>query len=151
MEEINLGSNKYSYRELVAKGLEIKGVKNWYYGLSTALILNNMTHEYFSIDYILNDIIQRNKPMDIAGHNFIFKKISARLLNFGVIEKGIIFSDPEKTILDIVYLDRYGGVPPSRTSLKISEYMSDADKAKLYDYAEEYPSTVLEFIKGVSS
>ena len=49
-EEIKLGRSRYNRLELVAKGLEIKGVKNWYFGLHTALKINGMTHEYFTID-----------------------------------------------------------------------------------------------------
>ena len=65
LEEIkyynNNNSIKYSHLELVSKGLELKGVKNWYFGLYTALKLNNATHEYFTIDYIITDSLYRNK------------------------------------------------------------------------------------------
>ncbi len=149
LEEDHLGSTKYSHRELVAKGLEIKGVKNWYYGLSTALVLNNMTHEHFSVDYVMNDTIQRSSPMKIAGHGFVFKKISPRLLEFGVVNKGIRFSDPEKTILDLVYIDRYRGVSPHRTALNVSEYMGVIDLEKMTGYAERYPISVSEFMAGL--
>jgi len=50
LDEVKLGKSRYSYLELVAKGLELKSVKNWYFGLYTALKLNNMTHEHFTVD-----------------------------------------------------------------------------------------------------
>ena len=149
LEENHLGKTRYSSRELVAKGLEMKCVKHWYFGLSTALVLNNMTHERFSVDYVLNDVIQRNRSMDIAGHEFIFKKIKPSLLDFGVINESVRYSDPEKTILDMVYIDRYGGVSPKRTKLNISEYLGDINSEKIRNYAESYPLSVSKFIEGV--
>src|SRR3989304_1661985 len=55
LDEIKLEETKYNRLELVAKGLKLKGVQNYYFGLYTALKLNNMTHEHFTIDYVLND------------------------------------------------------------------------------------------------
>ena len=49
-DEIKLGRSKYSHLELISKGMELKGVKNWYFGLYTALKLNNLTHEHFAVD-----------------------------------------------------------------------------------------------------
>ena len=48
-----------NYFEIIKNGLIIKGVKKWYFGLETALKLNNMTNEYFTIDYVVNDSIFR--------------------------------------------------------------------------------------------
>src|SRR4030065_2139249 len=42
LDEMKLGRGKYSYLELVAKGLELKNVRNWYFGLDTARNLSNM-------------------------------------------------------------------------------------------------------------
>ncbi len=64
-EEIKYKSNKYSHFELLSKGLELKGVNNWYFGLYTALKLNNATHEYFTIEYVISDNLYRNKPFTI--------------------------------------------------------------------------------------
>jgi hypothetical protein len=36
-EEIDMRRDRYNHLELVAKGLELKGVKDWYFGLYTAL------------------------------------------------------------------------------------------------------------------
>ena len=64
LEEIKYKKVKYNHLELVAKGLELKGVKHWYFGLHTALKLNNATHEYFTIDYVITDSFYRNKPIE---------------------------------------------------------------------------------------
>src|SRR3990170_4591187 len=99
LDEVKLGKSKYSHLELVAKGLELKGIKNWYFGLYTALKLNNMTHEHFAIDYVINDKLFRSKPMTIAGYKFRFIKLIPRLLQFGIVEDSLKYSDPEKTLL----------------------------------------------------
>lgn len=147
LEETHLGSSNYTHLELVARGLKHRGVNHWYYGLSTALVLNNMTHERFNVEYIINDRIQRNRPMKIAGHEFIFKKLKPSLFSFGVVSGQVNYSDPEKTILDLVYVDKYGGVPPDRTALNVSEYMDALDADKLTRYAAHYPSTVSRFVE----
>src|SRR5581483_7273612 len=59
LEEIKLGRSKYNHLELVAKGLELKGVKEWYFGLHSALKLNNMTHEHFAVEEVVSDSIFR--------------------------------------------------------------------------------------------
>ena len=96
LEEIKYNSIKYSHLELVAKGLELKGVENWYFGLYTALMLNNDTHEYFTIDYIISDSLYRNKPITINSRKFKFHKLKPSLLKFGIIENKCRYSDLEK-------------------------------------------------------
>ena len=80
LNEAKLGKSKYSNLELVAKGLELKGVKDWYFGLYTALKFNNMTHESFAVDYVVNDKLLRSKPISIAGYKYRFVKLASKLL-----------------------------------------------------------------------
>jgi hypothetical protein len=89
-EGLMLGRNKYNHLELVAKGLELKGVKNWYFGLHTALKRNNMTHEYFTIDEVISDSLFRANPINIAGYKFKFVKLSPELIKFGIKKDGMI-------------------------------------------------------------
>jgi predicted transcriptional regulator of viral defense system len=147
LDEIKLGKAKYSHLELVAKGLEMKGVKNWYFGLYTALKLNNMTHEYFAIDYVVNDKIFRAKPMSIAGHQFKFVKISSTLLKFGITRGKLSYSDAEKTILDFIYTWRYNGIPKDRIALDVTEWARNISKEKIREYAKRYPKTVREIVE----
>lgn len=141
-EEMSLGRDKYSYLELVAKGLEIKGVKKWYFALSTALKFNNMTHEHFVTDYVINDKMYNAKPVHIAGHEFRFLKPKPMLLGFGVVGDKIRYSDPEKTLLDLVYFRRYNGVPEEKIIMDISEYSKNVSRKKLAEYAKKYPKSV---------
>jgi predicted transcriptional regulator of viral defense system len=148
LEEEEIGRTHYSPYELVAKGLDLKGVKNWYFGLSTALKLNNMTYEHFSVDYVVSDRLFRAKPVGIAGYKFKFVKLAPNLFGFGVVADGIRYSDPEKTVLDLVYTWRYNGVPWEKILLDMKEYSGRVSKEKLREYAENYPKTVREFVEG---
>ena len=143
-EEVKLNKPKYSHLELVAKGLELKGVKSWYFGLFTALKFNNMTHESFAIDYVINDKLLRSKPISIAGYKFRFIKLNSRLFEFGVVGNDLKYSDPEKTILDFIYTWRYNGVPKEKIVLDVSEWAKGVSREKIKKYAVNYPKTVQE-------
>jgi len=149
LDEIKLGKVRYSHLELVANGLVLKGVKNWYFGLYTALKLNNMTHEHFTVDYVVNDKLLRSKPMNIAGYKFKFVKLTPRLLKFGITGNSLRYSDAEKTILDFIYTWRYNGVPKEKIILDISEWSKSLSKEKTRKYATNYPKTVREIANTV--
>ena len=149
LDEVKLGKSRYSHLELVTKGLELKGVKNWYFGLYTALKLNNMTHEHFAVDYVVNDRLFRSKPMSIAGYKFRFIKLAPLLLKFGIVEDELRYSDAEKTILDFIYIWRYNGVPKEKIILDVSEWTKDLSGEKARKYALNYPKTVQEIAKTV--
>ena len=142
LDEAKLGKSKYSNLELIAKGLELKGVKNWYFGLYTALKFNNMTHESFSVDCVINDKLLRTRPINIAGCKYRFIKLAPKLLTFGIIEDKLKYSDVEKTILDFIYTWRYNGVPAEKIILDVSEWAKDISGEKTKKYAVNYPKTV---------
>lgn len=149
-EEIKLGTLKYSHMELIAKGLELKKVKNWYYGLHSALKLNNMTHETFAIDHVMNDEISRPKPINITGYKIKFHRVTPKILKFGIkTSKKIRFSDPEKTIIDFLYMLRYNGVPEEKIIMDMSEYLKDIKKEKMYSYVKYYPKSVKKTLEGL--
>ncbi len=143
-DEIKLGRSKYSHLELITKGMELKGVKNWYFGLYTALKLNNLTHEHFAIDYMINDKIFRAKPIEIAGYKFRVLKLKPELFGFGIIKDTLRYSDPEKTILDFIYVWRYNGIPEEKIIMDISDYARGLSKKKMRVYAENYSKAVKE-------
>jgi len=144
LDEVKLGKSRYNHLELVAKGLELKGIKNWYFGLYTALKLNDMTHEHFAVEYVVNDRLFRPKPMGIAGYKFRFIKLTPKLLSFGIIGNPLRHSDTEKTILDFIYTWRYNGVPKEKIILDVSEWAKDLSGEKTRKYAINYPKTVQE-------
>ncbi|MBU4500997.1 MAG: hypothetical protein KKA79_00270 [Nanoarchaeota archaeon] len=129
--------------------MELKGVKNWYFGLYTALKLNNLTHEHFAIDYMINDKIFRAKPIEIAGYKFRFLKLKPELFGFGIIKDTLRYSDPEKTILDFIYVWRYNGIPEEKIIMDISDYARGLSKKKMRVYAENYSKAVKEIAEKV--
>src|SRR3989344_5879855 len=103
-EEKKLSSLKYSAYELLALGLEKRGIK-WYFGLNTALKFLGLTHEVFPVNIVINDKFNRTKPMKIAGSSFFFMKLKPSL--FFDIKKestrndiSLYYSNTEKTMLD---------------------------------------------------
>jgi predicted transcriptional regulator of viral defense system len=151
LEEAKLGKSKYNHLELVAKGLELKKVSNWYFGLHTALKLNNMTHETFAVEDVINDKLFRANPFRIAGYNFKFSRLSSSLLGFGIRkgENGVRYSDPEKTALDFIYIWRYNGVPEEKIAADIADWAKNVSKGKLRAYAKRYPRTVAKIAEKV--
>ncbi|MFH1472119.1 MAG: hypothetical protein ABIF85_04405 [Nanoarchaeota archaeon] len=143
-DEIKLGRNKYNHLELVSRGLELKGVKNWYFGLYTALKLNNLTHEHFTVEYVLNDKIFRAKPIDIAGYKFRCLKLKPELFGFGVVGDKLRYSDVEKTILDFIHIWRYNGIAEEKIIMDLSEYAANASKKKLLAYSGNYSKSLKE-------
>ena len=149
LNEIKFGKSKYSHLELVSKGLELKKVKNWYFALYTALKLNNLTHEHFAVDYVISDEIFRSKPIKIAGYKFKFIKLKPDLFKFGIIKNSIRYSDPEKTILDFIYIWRYNGVPEEKITTDLSDYAGRLSKKRIMEYARHYPKTVMKIAEKV--
>ncbi len=148
-EEVDMGHIKYNHLELVSKGLELKGVTNWYFGLYTALKLNEMTHEHFTTEEVISSKILRTVPITIADHKFHFTKLNPKLTSFGIIKRrtrigstNLKYSDPEKTVLDFVYLWKYEGLSENRIKMAIREWTVGLDKKKLMRYTEKYPKTV---------
>lgn len=150
LEETKLNQSKYNPWELVAKGLELKKVTEWYFGLNTALKLNNITHEYFTVEYVINDKIFRAKPIAIAGYKFKFIKFKPNLIKFGIKKKGILrYSDYEKTILDSIYLKKYKGVPDKKIILGLLKWPKKFSKNKIKSYLKYYPKTISKIIDNI--
>jgi len=152
LEEAKLGRNRYNHLELVAKGLELKKIRNWYFGLHTALKLNNMTHETFAVEDVISDKLFRANPFTIAGYKFKFSMLSGSLLDFGIrkVENGVRYSDPEKTVLDFIYLWRYNGIPEEKIASDVSDWAKGTSKEKLRAYAKKYPKTVAKIAARVA-
>ena len=147
VEEIKLGRSRYNHLELVAQGLKLKGVENWYFGLHTSLMLNNMTHEYFTIENVISDSIFRANPIKIAGYKFKFVKLAPTLFDFGIKkEKMLRYSNPEKTILDFIYLSKQEGKGEERIVMDVSEWTENISKEKIRKYVKHYPKTVAKIV-----
>jgi hypothetical protein len=148
-EDVKMGSSKYSHLELVSRGMELKEIYNWYFGLKTALKLNNATHEHYTVDYVVSDTLFRNKPIDIAGYKFRFVKLKKSLLTFGIIREKYRYSDLEKTILDMIYIAKYSSVPKEKIIIDIEEYIDNISKNRIQKYSKNYPKTVQKILEDV--
>ena len=144
-----MGNMKYSHLELVSKGMELKGIVNWYFGLYTALKLNNITHEHFTVDYVVNDTIFRSKPINIVGYKFRIIKLKNSLFDFGINMNKHRYSDLEKTILDLIYIWRYGSIPEEKIVIDIEDYIENISKNKIKKYYVHYPSTVKKILEKI--
>lgn len=149
LEEAELGRNKISTFELLKNGLKLKNVDRWYLGLQSALKINGMTHEVTLTEYVMNDTIFRQNPINIAGTPVLFIKVKQSLFDFGIVDEPIPHSDPEKTILDMIYLDRYKGRKDAWIATEVSDHLSSLEKLKLMEYSRYYPKTVQTFIAGM--
>jgi len=138
-----------NFFEILPLGLNIKVGNNWYFGLNTALKLNNMTHEFFAINEVINDKVFRPHPIGIMGHSVKFYTVRIPF-TFGIKEEGPLkFSDKERTIMDLIYFKRYGSVPDARIELDIEEFVDGLDLTSLKEYSKFYPKTVSNIIMKV--
>lgn len=142
-EERRLNTGGPSLFEAIAKAMEYKKVKNWYFGLETAIKLNNITHEFFTIDYVVSDTIFRARPFKILGRKVKFVKLSKKLFGFGIRKEGnIYYSDLEKTLLDLIHLRIHSGKSEKAIIDELIEWAEEANKSKFKKYAKHYSNTV---------
>ena len=132
MNERKHGALEMEFYMIIAEALRLKGVKKWYFGLETGLKFNNLTHESFTIDFVINDSLFRPKPMVIMGRKVRFYKLVPKMFSFGIVKKSVYYSDSEKTALDLLHLKHYNIAEFE----EISEKMS---RQKLIKYAKKYP------------
>lgn len=148
--ERSTGISETNFFEALTKALEHKGVK-WYFGFDTAIKFNDLTHEYFPIDYVVSDRVFRSKPVDVLGHKVKFIKLNESLFGFGVKHgKGVNYSDIEKTILDTVHVRKHKGMEDAAIKNEISDLLRHANKKKLREYAEHYSLSVRNFVSTIS-
>lgn len=147
IEEKKKNTINISFYDAIAEALKIKGIKNWYFGLESAIKLNNLTHEYFTIDYIISDKLKRPRPIEILGHKVKFISIKKGLLDFGIKKDKTQYSDIEKTMLDIVYFSFYNNLSEPEIKNKIEDYLPKCNRKRLKTYSKYYPKTVSEFIE----
>ncbi|MFH0862821.1 MAG: hypothetical protein V1875_07335 [Candidatus Altiarchaeota archaeon] len=138
-----------NHLEAIRDALRLKDVSNWYFGLETATKLNNLTHEYYTTATVVSDSIARPRPFDILGHKVRFIKVSPKLFGFGVIGENVPYSDPEKTLLDTVYLGRYNGLKEPDVRDATADLLGYCSKEKLIVYAGRYPKTIRKVVEAL--
>jgi len=133
--------------EIISLGMNRLNI-DWYFGLYTALRLNGLTHEFFGEIFILNNRIFRPKAIEIYGERVKFIKLKDLLFGFGILNKNSVrFSDPEKTLLDFIYVFRYNSVPEERIISIMGDYFRKLNKNKLKTYLNFYPKSVKRVVE----
>jgi len=150
VEERAKKTHDVSIYEMVGMALKEKGVKNWYYGLETALKLNMMTHEYYMIDYVITDSFRTTKVISIAGQNFRFIKRGGKHFKDSITrKKRIRYSTPEKTVLDIAYRDYLKHKKEALYLGAIEEYKNRIDKKIARSLLSPYPKRFRESVEDI--
>ena len=156
-EEMEGGYCKYSIYEMVSEALRIKGVKNWYFGLETALKMNRMTHEFFTVDYVITDSFRTTKTIGILDSRFAFTrwKIGSgpapwkvkRITDHGC---ALFHSDKERTVLDLSYRNYLRKEDLERTIAPIIEFDEQIDRERIRGYLTSFPPKFREMITSGS-
>ena len=147
-DEMSLDKLKLSSLELLAKALELKDVHNWYFGLYTALKLNEIDyHHQNKYCYLINNRILKNKPIKVLGKKYRFFRFQDALFNFGIINGKVKYSDLEKTILDLLYLWEYKHRNENRILIELSKLLDGTSKEKILDYSQYYPYSNQNILK----
>lgn len=129
--------------KIVAESLALKSVSHWYFGLETALRINGMTHEYFTVNCVITDSYRTTKVIGIAGTRFRFLKWSRGHFDQGVRrEFELKFSDKEKTVLDMVYKRYLDRRDEDEAVSPYVEYERMLDKRVVRAYLRDYPRKV---------
>ena len=145
LEERRLSSDIPNFSLSIAKAMEHKKIANWYFGLESAIKLNNITHEVFTIDYVISDKIFRPEPIKILGHRVKFVKLSKKLFGFGIKKEGnIVYSDLEKTLLDLIHIRKHNSRTEDSIWNELIEWADEADHKKMAKYAKHYTKSVRE-------
>ncbi|NNN17094.1 MAG: hypothetical protein HKL79_01850 [Thermoplasmata archaeon] len=142
-EEVRLHTERHDPLELFALAARAKGIREWYFGLTTALRLNGLTHEDRREETVVSRSFYRIRGVPIGSRRFVIHKWDPALFGFGLGRRGTYrISDPEKTILDLAYLDLWRvkkGHAPTRAWM---EYLPSMDARKIRRYLPHYPGAV---------
>lgn len=147
VEERKLNYTAINHYEALKEALKLKKVGHWYFGLESALKINNVTHEYFTMDFLMTDSLYRPKPVTIMNHKVKFIKLHKSLFSFGIIKEDIHYADIEKTILDMIYLDKRHGVHNEAIKKKVNEFIRHCSRNRIKKYATHYPGSVRALVE----
>ena len=142
-EELRLHTERRDPRELFALAARAKGIGEWYFGLSTALRLNGLTHEDRREESVVSRAFYRIKGVPIGSRRFVIHKWGADLFGFGLLRRGSYrVSDPEKTVLDLAYLDYWTEKKEHGATRVWVEHLGSVDGRRLRGYLGHYPPGV---------
>jgi predicted transcriptional regulator of viral defense system len=149
-EEVKLKVLRLGTQELIAEALDKKGVGSWFFALESALKLNNMTHEYFTVGYVVTDSYTSPWPIRVVDGKYRFLKWKKELHGFGIIKRGKLrYSDPERTVLDLCYQSFYSRGKPETIEGIYLEYKPKLKSKTVREYLKHYPEKLSQIVEGV--
>ncbi len=148
-EEIRLNTERFDALELFALAARAKGIGEWYFGLDTALRLNGLSHERARVESVVSRSFYRIGGVPIGSRRFVIRRWSPKLLGFGLVRRASYrWSDREKTVLDLAYLDFWRtekGHPARGTWL---EHLPATDLSRIRQYLSHYPEGVRRMVRA---
>ena len=105
--------------------------------------MNGLTHEDRREESVVSRSFYRIRGVPIGRRRFVIHKWGAGLFGPGLLRRGSYrLSDPEKTVLDLAYLD-YGTEKKERgTTRAWREHLGSVDARRLRGYLGHYPPGV---------
>ncbi|MDE1836024.1 MAG: hypothetical protein KGJ23_05355 [Euryarchaeota archaeon] len=147
-EEVRLGTERHDPLELFALAARAKGIGAWYFGLETALRLHGLTHEDRREETVVSRSFYRIRGVPIGSRRFVIHKWDPGLFVFGLVRRGSYrVSDPEKTVLDLAYLDFWRskkGHPPTGNW---TEHLAEVDARRVRRYLPHYPEELRRIVE----
>lgn len=142
-EEVRLHTERHDPLELFVLAARAKGIREWYFGLTTALRLNGLTHEDRREETVVSRSLYRIHGVPIGSRRFVIHKWGPGLFGFGLERRGTYrVSDPEKTVLDLAYLDFWRAKKGHAPSRAWAEHLPSVDARKVCRYLPHYPEAV---------
>ena len=132
----------YEFLKILNKAFEIKRMQNWYFGLYTALYLNENT-DGDSDDPIEDLYIICEKPP--SRKRLI--KLQDFNLKFGVVKNGFNYSDYEKTILDFILMWNANQKHTYKIIGEVKKYFNSASIQKIQKYVQYYPTSIKNIVQ----
>ena len=142
-EEVRLHTERHDPLELFALAARAKGIGMWYFGLTTALRLNGLTHEDRREETVVSRAFYRIHGVPIGSRRFVIHKWDKELFGFGLKRWRTYFvSDPEKTVLDLAYLDFWRAKKRHPMTRAWTEHLASVDSREVRRYLPHYPEEV---------
>jgi hypothetical protein len=148
-EELRLRTERHDPLELFSVAARAKGIGEWYFGLTTALRLNGLTHEDRREETVVSRAFYRIHGVPIGRRRFVIHKWGKELFDFGLERRRTyLVSDPEKTLLDLAYLDFWRAKKGHPAMRAWTEHLASVNSRKVRRYLVHYPTEIRRTVEG---
>jgi hypothetical protein len=150
---------KYSSLELISKALKFLGAEKWYFGLYTALKLNDISYDNGNDNrndndngntnyLIFSNLITTKSKITVCGQECKFIRLDPPYFKFGIkkTRNGLKYSDLEKTILDLMYLWHSSHMPNHKIKSGVLKYLKLSSIDTIKEYYSYYPESIQQLV-----